>query len=283
MQLTPYVRFAMHHVWLENYYINRSIWDHEIIFIEHGSMKITIDGKVYIAKENDCVLLRPKVQHTIEWNGENCSQPHVHFDFFYQDDSESVGISQVTINQMTSDQKNQFRKDFYLENVINMPYILHLKNPIQVKTLIYNIIDEFTYKKKYSEYYLQGLMIELIGAILRENSLSEAVEEKAQQLNDIIIFMNENVDNNLTLDDFADKLHVSKWTLIQIFNYNFHCTPIKYYNKLKYLRAKDLLEYSFLHIHEISEKMHYEEPQTFSRWFKGMDGNYPNHYRKKRK
>ena len=49
--ILPYVRFAMKHVWLEGYYINRDIWDNEFIFIDHGSLKFIINGKEYIALE----------------------------------------------------------------------------------------------------------------------------------------------------------------------------------------------------------------------------------------
>lgn len=55
---------------------------------------------------------------------------------------------------------------------------------------------------------------------------------------------------------------------------------MKFYNKIKLLRAIDLLKYSFYSINEIGEKMGFNDPQTFSRWFKNLDGNYPSFYRK---
>lgn len=280
MLLTPYVRFAMHHIWLENYYADRVLWDHEIIFIEHGSLKFRIADKDYIAVENDCILLRPNVPHIIEWNGNNCSQPHVHFDFYTQEDSDKVGISFKARSEMSKKEKMLFREDFYSKNNIEIPDIIHLKNPIKVKNLLYEIINEFTYKKPNYEIFLQGLMIELIGTILRENEIINNNSSKVQNLNDIIVFMNENVDQNLTLDDFANYLKVSKWTVIKLFKNNFHCSPMKYYNNLKVIRAKNLLDFSFLSVSDISEKMNFEEPQTFSRWFKQNSGFYPSTYRK---
>ena len=56
MEIRPFVRYAAHHVWLDTYWLNRSIWDHEFVFIEQGSLKFIIDGKEYIAKENDLHL-----------------------------------------------------------------------------------------------------------------------------------------------------------------------------------------------------------------------------------
>ena len=281
MNIDPYVRFAMHHVWIEGYYLNRDIWDHEIIFIEQGSLKFTIEGKTYIAKQNDCVMLRPGINHVIEWNKENCIQPHVHFDFYNHEDKEVVKVSRIRKSQMNEEELTWFRDDYYKANNIDMPYIIHLKNPIEVKNILYKIIEEFTHKNKYSDILLSGLIRELIGTIFREFEMFNTKNTVSNQLNELISYMNGNVDNNLTLSDFSEKTHISQWKLIQLFNEFYHTTPIKYYNQLKYLRAKDLLENSVIPINEIAKRMNYVEPQTFSRWFKKIDGNYPSYYRKR--
>lgn len=281
MKIDPYVRFSMHHVWIEGYYLNRDIWDHEIIFIEKGSLKFTIEGKQYIARQNDIVLLRPNVHHIIEYNGEICNQPHVHFDFYEMPDSEMVTVSRVQKSQMTKEELGYFREDFYKANNINMPYIIHPNNPIEIKDLIYKIIDEFTYKNSFSSLILKGLMYELIALVLRENEQINNLDLMISRLNELISYMNASVDNNLTLDNLSEKMGVSKWKLIRKFDEYYHTTPINYYNKLRHLRAKDLLINSFIPINKIAEMMNFDEPQTFSRWFKNLDGNYPSHYRKR--
>lgn len=280
MKIKPYVRVAMHDIWTKNHYMDRAIWDHEIIFIESGSMKFTIEGKVYIANENDLVLLRPRIHHIIEYHNGECSQPHVHFDFYKKEDSDRVRVSFIRDDQMTKNQKQMYREDFYKANNIDMPYVIHLKDPDSVKKILYKIINEFTIKNKYYEIILQGLMIEFIITILRDSSFLDDFEGKKELLYNITTFMNKNVDNNLTLEDFSKEFNISKWSLIQLFNEQLRITPLKYYNNLKHLRAKELLKYSFLSINEISQKMNYNEPQTFSRWFKDIDGNSPIFYRK---
>ena len=162
MYIHPYVRFALYGVWLKKHYINRMIWDHEIGFINKGSLKITIDGKAYIAKQNDFFILRPNVNHTIEWTGEDCEQPHVHFDFVKQPDSETVGISFIRKDQMSSEQLTFFRDDFYKTNNIEMPVVLHVNNVNTPKRILFRLIDEFNNKTVYSEIIMQGLLTELI-------------------------------------------------------------------------------------------------------------------------
>jgi len=279
MELVPYVRFAMSHIWLDGYFIDRVIWDHEFIFIEKGSLKITINGNQYIAKENDLVILRPNERHQIEYNGESCHQPHVHFDFVKDSFSENIGISMLTNQQMSKDDLNKFREDFFTKNNIDIPDIIHLKEPRIFYNKLNEIIDEYTYHKPESPIILQGLMTELIGYVLRENAKLNSINTN-NILNDTITYMNESVDNNLTLDDFVLKANTSKWTLIQTFNEIYQMSPMKYYNKIRYLRAKDLILNSMSSIADISYRMGFNEPQTFSRWFKNIDGNFPTYYRK---
>ena len=149
MEIKPYIRYAAHHVWLDTYWLDRHIWDHELIFIEQGSLKLNIEGVEYIAKENDLVVLRPNVHHHISWNNENCSQPHVHFDFVELRDSKVISVSKTTKDQMSDFELKLFREDFFEANNIDMPYILHLKNPVVIKNMFYQIIDEFEHQDPY--------------------------------------------------------------------------------------------------------------------------------------
>ena len=130
---------------------------------------------------------------------------------------------------------------------------------------------------------LEGLMRELIAVVLRENENANTSDKTLLQLNQIINYMNENVDNNLTLSNITNKMGVSSGTLIQLFKDNYHQTPMKFYNHLRYTRAREQLENTLIPIQHIAYKMNFEEPQTFSRWFKNIDGNYPSFYRRKKK
>ncbi len=280
MEISPYIRFSMHHIWTSSHYIDRELWDHEIGFIEKGSLKITVDGVTHIARENDVFILRPGIRHILEYNGENCCQPHVHFDIKKLPDSEKIGISFVRRDQMTKEQLGWYREDFFSANGIDIPIVLHLKNSLKIKNLLFKIIDEFTYKQPSSELIMQGLLTQMIGLILRENSANVQELSFSRQMNEAVVFLRKNVDENLCLSDISEHINISNWNLIQLFNKTYNCSPMKYYNRLRHMRAIDLLQNSILSISEISTLMNFSEPQTFSRWFKNIDGNYPSAYRK---
>jgi AraC-like DNA-binding protein len=246
-------------------------------------MKITIEDKVYYAKKNDCILLRPNVYHKIEWDGVDCEQPHVHFDFYYQENSPEVQVSMIKKDQMSEKELGYFREDFYKKHNLNIPYVFQLKEPSLVRTLLFRLIDEYTYKLPYSDLMIQGTLSELIAVILRDFHLGEVKSYSPyyKDLNELVIFMVENVDDNLSLDKLTSKTQFSKWNLIQTFKKYYGTTPVKYQNRLRYNRAKNLLQYTNLSIKEITYKMNFVSPQAFSRWFKMMDGKAPGIYQNK--
>ncbi|MBI9008518.1 MAG: AraC family transcriptional regulator [Tenericutes bacterium] len=281
MEINPYVRFAMHHVYLEGYYISRQIWDHEIIYIEEGSMKITIDGKLYIVKKDDVIILRPGVPHIIEWNNEDCKQPHVHFDFFEQENSSEVGVSLRNPSQMNYIEKNYFREDYLSKNSIDLPYVFHLKQSRIVKTLIYKIIDEYEYKFQNYQIVLKGLLIQLFAYILRDYRLGQIKNHHVNVglLDELVEYMVENSENSLTLDDFVDFSGIGKWELNHVFKEGYLITPMRYYNNLRLSKAKNLIMFSGLSIKQVAYKMNFDSPQTFSRWFKNLDEHPPVFYK----
>jgi AraC-like DNA-binding protein/quercetin dioxygenase-like cupin family protein len=281
--LQPYIRLAMHHTYLKGYYIERHIWDHEIIFIDGGRMKITIEDKVYFVEKNDCVILRPNVYHKIEWAGEDCEQPHVHFDFFSQNDSEDVSVSMVRRDQMTPRQLTFFREDYFTKNDITIPNVIKLKEPFIVRGILFRLIDEYTYKPPYSDFVLQGTLCELIGAILRDYHLGKNLSGSpyAKDLTGLAVYMSDHVEANLSLEDLAMEVRLSKWNLIRWFKKYYDATPMQYFSRLRFNYAKKKLQYSFCSVKEVAYQMNFDSPQAFSRWFKALDGNPPAYYHKK--
>ena len=125
---SPYIRLAMYHTWLSDYYLDRSIFDFELIFIDKGKMKIEIDGNTLIVSEGDFILIPPNVHHKISWYEENCCQPHVHFDFVKDALSETVPISFKTRENMSDVELTYFRENFLKKNNISFKLFLHISS-----------------------------------------------------------------------------------------------------------------------------------------------------------
>ena len=282
-EVNPYVRRAWNHSWNSNLIMERKIYDHEIIYIDKGKMKFTFDDKVYYADEGCCVIIPPNVYHKIEGVIDDTWQPHVHFDFIELPDSKDVPILLQILDNPTEKELSFFRKNFFQENNINIPYVIKLQNPISVRKIMFEIIENHVQQKPYSTLALKGLIINLVVQILEDYYSS--FEQEALTTNkiyDLTTHLVSNIDHNYSLKEMAKFVNTSIWNLIQMFNKLYNTTPKKFFEKYRLLHAKTLLEIENKSIKEIAYQMEFDSPQTFTRWFKNIDGKNPSFYKKKK-
>lgn len=281
--INPYVRRAWNHKWNADFVMERVIYDHEIIYIDKGKLKFTIEGKSYIVEEGSCVILPPNVLHKIEGLDNDTFQPHVHFDFIERDDSEELPILLSINKNMSKKEKNYFRPNFFKENNINLPYVVRLQNPIKVRKIMFDIIKTFTQEKPFAKLALKGLVINLVSAILEDYyDANEHIPQKTNSIYNLVSHLIANIDHNFTLEEMANYINTSVWDLIQSFNKIYNTTPKKYFEKYRILHAKTLLEIGNMSIKEIAYTMEFDSPQTFTRWFKNIDGKSPSAYKNKK-
>lgn len=284
--INPYIRRAWNHQWYADFVMERVIYDHEIIYIDKGKMKFTIDKKIYIADEGSCVILPPNKLHKIEGLVDETFQPHVHFDFFELEDSKEVPILTSLISNMTEDEKKYFRRNFFQENCIHIPYVIKLQNPLRIRKIMFDIIETYAQQKPYSELALKGLLINLVVAILEDYNQSKEEANLAMQnenIYNLVSYLINNINHNFTLEEMAKYANMTVWNLIQSFNKLYKTTPKKFFEKYRLLHAKTLLQLKNMQIKEIAYEMEFESPQTFTRWFKNIDGNNPTYYQKSKK
>lgn len=280
--INPYVRRAWHHNLNSNIVIERVIFDHEIIYIDSGKLKLTIDKKIYYVNEGSCIILPPNVQHKIEGIDDSTWQPHVHFDFYELPDSDEVPVSFKTLNNMEEKEKKYMRKNFFLEHKIHIPYVVKLKNPTRVRQILFKIIETHTQQNIFSDLILKGLIIDLVATILTDYHTSQgAYSDKTRKINELISHVINNINHDYTLEEMAKITNLTIWNLIQTFNKMYNTTPKKFFEKYRILHAKTLLEVENMAIKEIAYQMEFDSPQTFSRWFKKIDGKNPTFYKKK--
>ena len=282
--LTPYIRVARYDHQTTSFKFDRTLWDYEIIYLESGKMKLTIGDSIYECIPGDIIFLRPKTPHILESNSDSeVIQPHIHFDFFHDEYSEQIYVSFVHQNKMTKEQKRWFRSDFLEEIKLDLPPVMHFNNPYKIRDTLYKIIDEFNLQHPFSEYFMQAYFIELFAEISRNhhNKNNENNSKHLTELSNLINYIHENIDLNLCLDDLVKEIKLSKFYFSRLFRSLYNMSPHKYMSVVRLKRAKELIQFTDLQIQEISNKMNFDSPQAFTRWFKNIDGQSPNYYRNK--
>lgn len=99
-------------------------------------------------------------------------------------------------------------------------------------------------------------------------------------VNSIKLYLIENLDKNLTLEDIASKFNYSKSYLHTKFKNNTGYPIIVFFNLIKTQKACEYLNYTDLSIKEISFKLGFDDPFYFSRIFKNFMGKSPKNYKK---
>lgn len=283
-EINPYVRRCWNHNWPKDLVMERVIYDHEIIYIDKGQMNFTIKGQKYEATEGCCIILPPNVFHKIEGVAEETHQPHVHFDFVELENSEEIPVLVQNKKTFTAVEKNYFRENFFIKNNVDIPYVIKLQQPEKVRKLMFEILETFTHQKQYNTLALKGLIINLVVAILDDYHISSSNDAKEQEvIHSLVSHMYENINHNFKLKEMADFANMTVWNLIQQFNKMYGITPKKYFEKYRLLHAKTLLEIEKMPVKEIAYLMEFDSPQTFTRWFKNLDGKNPNSYKSSNK
>ena len=95
-----------------------------------------------------------------------------------------------------------------------------------------------------------------------------------------ILFMQQNLSRQITLNNIAQAAHLSVSFFSRKFKQDTGYAPIEYFNHLRIQQACQLLHFSKLRINEVASKIGIDDPFYFSRLFKQQMGISPVAYRK---
>jgi AraC-like DNA-binding protein len=261
----------------------RVIFDYEIIYVKSGKIKFGIDNNEYIVSAGDLILIEPKKTHSISIIGnEVFRQPHIHFDFFEDSDSQRIKVSHKSLSMVTDNEMKLFRRHTFNELFnMNIENVITLKQPHIIEDLMYKVISKKQSMDTCSALSTKGLFIQLMAEIAHEllminnfqlNNASDALY-KAKR------YIDNNVDKDITLDQLAQHVHVSKYHLLRMFKQFYLSSPIRYHKMIRMQKAKDMILYTPYTIDCIATLLGYQSVSVFSRVFKNIDGHTPSYYR----
>lgn len=283
--LSPYIRHAASSHLLPNKKIrSRTLFDYCLIYVEEGEMNIRMGNKNYVCGANDVVLLRPNIEHEEQCcTNQMVSQPHIHFDMQYDENSTNIRVSFKSIKEFTEEEKRLIRPDVF--SGLDMPSpIIKVKDKKLFRDLLYEIIFLYKNKPKLYQIIAKEKMLHLLYMIFSEY---EAFSFSSEMREDILVlqikdYIDNNVNEVITLDMLSLQFHYNKYYLEKIFKNKVGVSIIKYYNNARIRQAK-LLLLSSASVSKVSEKMNFGSAALFSRFFKMRLGISPREYIQKNK
>jgi len=161
--------------------------------------------------------------------------------------------------------------------VVTLPYseqrTKHFKNLISIL--------ESGYRLQHIEFINLSLW-QLLSSFIYNNLYEQKNRQdfKKDSIDRAIEYMQDHIDQSITVEELSDYLNYSASYLYSIFKEHTGYSPIQYFNHLKIQRASQYLSFTNFSIKEISFELGFNDPFYFSRLFKKMMSISPSEYRK---
>jgi AraC-like DNA-binding protein len=160
-----------------------------------------------------------------------------------------------------------------------MSFIPFHENRIQLFDDLYTSLER-GYSRNNISYASLGLQYFLSSCCFFENYLPKP-KEQHDSVDACITFMQQHIDEMLTLQEIAKAANLSESHCAAIFKKKTGYSMIEYFNQLKIQKACQYLQFTDLRVNEIANKLGIEDPFYFSRMFNKISGISPLKYRAK--
>ena len=228
---------------------------YELIYVDHGEMDVTVDDETYHMQKYDLMLYHPGQKHSLETTEDSsCSYMSIAFTM-------DTGIKGNLKNRVFHTRKDlyqtltRFMKAIQEDTPLNMELaMLHLK---EVLILLYQFDGE---EKPAGQ----------------ETTLQSHYDDT--MLNEILVFIHNNVYASYTVEDLCQKFSISRSILQALLRANLGMTPKQYISELKLNEAKKLISQHEHTISQVSDLLGFTSIHYFSRRFKSYFGIAPSEY-----
>lgn len=232
-----------------------------LLFCTNGEGRVEINGQKYTVKKAQLVIIPSNTPHVYSSSFNNpWSIYWIHFTgdkaaFYFRDALKKGAILDISID------KHPLVIDLFVQMYSLLEKGYFLNNLIHASNILGHFLSVIFFMDANE---LKGL-----------NNLS--------YIEHCISFMKNNLSSNVTLDQLAHEVSLTKNYLVFLFREKTGYTPIDFLIRLKIQEACQLLDLTELPISEIAAKLGYNDPLYLSRIFKKVTGETPSSYRKIKK
>ena len=232
--------------------------DYQILYVANGKTHFWFDGKKEIVSAGHMVLYKPEeIQKYVYYLEDN---PEVFWIHFTGSDVKNI----LAYHGISLDE-----------------HVFYCGVLPDYKALFRKIIQELQLCRYGYEDYIASLFNDiLLLADRQQHEQKKATGNVQEQIERAAAYFNENYNTKISIDDYAESLHISTNWFIHNFKQYAGMSPAQYILSLRMVNAQSLLERTTYNIKEISEIVGYENPLYFSRVFKKEIGKSPAQYRK---
>ena len=232
--------------------------DYQILYVANGKTHFWFDSKEEIVSAGHMVLYKPEeIQKYVYYLEDN---PEVFWIHFTGSDVKNI----LAYHGISLDE-----------------HVFYCGVLPDYKALFRKIIQELQLCRYGYEDYIASLFNDILLLVDRQQHEQKKTTGNVQeQIERAAAYFNENYNTKISIDDYAESLHISTNWFIHNFKQYAGMSPAQYILSLRMVNAQSLLERTTYNIKEISDIVGYENPLYFSRVFKKEIGKSPAQYRK---
>jgi len=271
-EINPYIRHAERSALPPAWQINRRIiLDYEIIYIESGRFQLTCGHSTYSCKTGDVIFLCPNIPHACA-SDQGVVQPHIHFDFKYDTDSEQVFICFRDYPDLSAPEQRLIRENLFPQ--FSHAPLLKFRDKAAFLELFYKVIDA----PNHQSLSCKATMLALLEMLLFDNAPNalEQIPETTPIALQVKEFLDANYCQDISLSTLEMQFSYSKFYIEKCFKKEYGLSVMQYRSQKRMAAALTLLK-----DHSVSETgqlLGYSSIYTFSQAFSAYYGVSPAKY-----
>lgn len=254
IKLCRYVRHQ------EKWHESKKKLDYTLWNIHDGSMQIVINGTKYTAGAGDVILFHPGDTYEAR-----CGSGHCYF--------------LVTFFTIDTGNYTNILKAYSTAGIYHIPEVAALSDKFCSDFLKSYDVMTFSTLKLYSMFldFFNGFT-EYFG---RQTPFhEEAPDENSEKMHNLLRYLDEHVEDNITVREMAEYMGVSEKYFINYFRLHIGTSPKQYLIRLKMNFALKLIQDTSLSQSEIAARLNFSDSYAFSKAFKKYYGEAPSVFRR---
>ncbi len=261
--------FGLYHSAVNN--PNPNIHTHdccEIMFCVKGGNHFLIDDKIYEVEDGDIFTINQFEAHKITFNPDLDVERfiiQIHPEFIYSASTEETDLSQCFYVRHKNTSNKITLSDEERKNILNM---------LKKLSVNYEFGDDVM---------KNSIMLQILTLInekfIHSHDASLRAQLKSLPLNAAILYINEHLDDELTLKKIAQNSYISVNQLCKLFKVNLGTTVMKYITGKRISEAKKLLKNGYS-VSDTAFMCGFRDYSNFIRTFTSSVGISPGKYAK---
>ena len=249
----------------------------EMVYIDKGEMICTADKNRFVLKSGELTFHKPNEFHNL--SGNKSIAPNVSI-MTFETKSREMKYFEGKIFKLNSEEKallsmlfSEGLSAFRLVDEKN-PLLQNLKkiegSPIGAEQITKNLLEIFLIKLRRNK--------EMLTKHKRRSYRINGVEIP-YELKAILDYLEENLDKKISVASVAEHFGKSESTVKNLFSTYQDGGIIKYFNSLKINEAKKLIREGNFNMSQIADRLGFDNPQYFSKFFRTGTGMSPSEYK----